>query len=176
MPSETDTVDERWAGIVRASIISANINKLLGYIQLADQKAMGVIVLNSIIIPIVMAKIEDFNFRLAATISIATCFLSMFIAIICIFPKRRAYGKPDGSINPFHYSDVGRMTETEYLDIMKPLYNNPPDFGVTALRDLHDISRYVLVPKFFWLKLSYLVFFIGNFVAISIEIVQMWGA
>ncbi len=175
MPLNTDTTDKRWEGIVRASIISANINKLVGYIQLADQKAMGVIVLNSIIIPIVLSKINADQFKIAATLSIMACITSMFVAIICIFPKRRAYGKPDGTVNPFHYSDIGRMTEAEYLDIMQPIYNSPPDFAVASLKDLHDVSRYVLVPKFFWLKLSYIIFFLGNFSAIAIEILHLWA-
>lgn len=165
---------KRWEGLVRASVLSANMNKLFGYINLADQKAMGVIILNSIIIPVVLGQIDIETFRLAATVSIVSCAISMFTAIICIFPKRRAYGKPDGSINPLHFSDIARMTEEEYLEIMQPLYNEPPKMGIAVIKDLHDVSRYVLEPKFFWLKLSYVVFFTGNLIAIIIELFSLW--
>lgn len=165
---------KKWQGLVRASILSANTQKLFNYINLADQKAMGVIILNSIIIPVVLGKVGLEDFKIAATISIVACVISMFTAMICIFPKRRSHLKPNGQINPLHFSDIGRLSEEQYLDVMLPLYNNPPMLGVAVLQDLHDVSRNVLRPKFIWLKLSYVVFFFGNLTAIIVELLQLW--
>lgn len=165
---------KKWQGLVRASILSANTQKLFNYINLADQKAMGVIILNSIIIPVVLGKVGIEDFRLAATISIVACVISMFMAMICIFPKRRSHLKPNGQINPLHFSDIGRLSEEEYLDVMLPLYNNPAKLGVAVIQDLHDVSRNVLRPKFIWLKLSYAVFFFGNLTALLVEVFNLW--
>lgn len=108
----------KWHGLVRASILAVTTHKFFGYVSLADQKAMGVIILNSIIIPVVLGKIDIDHYRLAAALSIVACAFSMFTAMICIFPKRRTMGKPDGTINPLHFSDIARLTEQEYMDIM----------------------------------------------------------
>ncbi len=165
-----DENTQKWQGLVRASILAVTTHKLFGYVSLADQKAMGLIVLNSIIIPIVLAQVDTAEFQWAATISIVACAISMFSAMVCIFPKRRAMGKPDGSINPLHFSDIARMSENEYMEIMRPLYNTPSEMGMTVIRDIHDVSSNVLKPKFFWLKLSYIIFFIGNLLAIATEL------
>ncbi len=173
-PHNTEVNNERWQGLVRASILSSNTQKMYNYINLADQKAMGVIILNSIIIPVVMGQINNPDTKLAATLSIIACVASMFTAMACIFPKRRAMRKPDGSLNLLHYSDIGRLEESEYLEMIKPLYNNPPDLAVAVIKDLHDISRNVLLPKFAWMKLSYATFFLGNLTAILIELYTLW--
>ena len=176
MIQDSKPVDEnaqKWQGLVRASILAVTTHKFFGYVSLADRKAMGVIILNSIIIPVVLSKMGTAEFQTASTISIVSCVISMFTAMICIFPKRRGLGKPDGSINPLHFSDIGRLTEDEYMEIMKPLYNEPAKMGMTVIRDLHDVSRNILRPKFFWLKLSYIIFFIGNLAAILIELFML---
>lgn len=174
MPNPIADTD-RWMGLVRANVVTSNMKKFFGYVNLADQKAMGLIALNSLIIPIVLSQMNIEDFKIASTISIVTCALSMFTAMICIFPKRRALGKPDGSINPLHFSDVARLTESEYLNIMRPIYNNPSLLAETVIKDLHDVARYILRPKFFWLKLSYMIFFFGNLLAILVELYNLWG-
>ena len=166
---------EKWAGIVRANLISANTQKFFNYISLVDQKANGLIFLNSIIIPIILSRVDVEDFRYAAIISIIACAASMFAAMICIFPKRRALGKPDGTINPLHFSDVARLSEEEYLAHMTPIYNDPPTLGKVAIKDLHDVASHILRPKFFWLKSSYLIFFFGNLLAIAVEFYYLWG-
>lgn len=163
---------ERWSSLVRATVLTTNTRKFFGYIGLADQKAMGVIVLNSIIIPVVLAQISEDAHRLAATVSIISCIASLFAAIVCIFPKR---GNVRETINPFHFSDVGRLTEEEYLDIMDPIYNTPSCMAEAVIKDLHDVSRHILRPKFFWLKTSYVIFFAGNLIAIVMELITHWS-
>ncbi len=159
---------------MRASILSATTNKLYGYINLADRKAMGLIVLNSAIIPFAMNSIQTPDFKWASTVAIITSVISVFIAIICIFPKRRSSGRPDGENNLLHFADIGNMSEDEYLDIMMPIYNEPSRLAKVVLRDLHDVSQLVLITKFKLLKIAYIVFFFGNLAAILLFIVPIW--
>jgi hypothetical protein len=175
MTEKSDFIDQkRWEGLMRASILSATTRKLYGYINLADQKAMGLIVLNSIIIPLAMNSIQDTDFKLAATVAIITSIVSVFLAIVCVFPKRRSSGRPDGENNLLHFADIGNMSEDEYLEAMMPIYNEPRKLAKTVLRDLHDVSQLVLVPKFKLLKSAYIIFFIGNLAAILIFMVPAW--
>lgn len=165
---------ERWEGLVRASILSTTTNKIYNYLQLCDQKAMGIIILNSIIIPVAMNAKDDPGFTIAATIAIITAIISMFLAISCIFPRRRMYGKPDGSLNLLHFSDIGQLTETEYLKKINPVYNDKELLAQEVLKDIHDVSRRILIPKFALLKYSYITFFIGNVAAIGTFLAVSW--
>lgn len=168
-------VANRWKGLMRTSILTTSTIKLYNYTQLADQKAMGLIVLNSIIIPIAMNRLDDPDFTVASTVAIVTGMVSIFMAIMCIFPKRSRMPKADGSRNLLHYSDIGKMSEQEYLDTMLPIYNDKSALAVEVLKDMHDVSRRVLIPKFRLLKFSYSVFFLGNLAAVLVFLAKFWG-
>ena len=123
---------------MRASILSTTTYKLYSYIQLADQKAMALIIMNSIIVPVAMKSLDEHNFMFPATLAIITGVLSIFTAIICIFPKRGRNYKPDGSKNLLHFSDLGALTEKQYLEMMQPVYNDPAALGVEVLKDIQS--------------------------------------
>ena len=163
-----------WEGLTRASILSTTTHKLYRYIGLADQKAMGLIVLNSVIIPFAMNGIDNEEFTIAATVAILTGIISIFMAIICIFPKRRFRGKADGGQNLLHFADIGCMSEEEYLDLINPIYNDRSQLAQEVLKDIHDVSHRVLIPKFALLKSAYIVFFIGNLAAVLSFLAPVW--
>lgn len=164
----------RWQGLMRASILSTTTYKLYSYIHLADQKAMALIIMNSIIVPVAMNSLDNTDFHYPATIAIITGVLSIFIAIVCIFPKRGRNYKPDGTKNLLHFSDLGALTEDQYLKMMMPIYNDPAALGVEVLKDIHDVSRRVLIPKFRLLKIAYITFFIGNLAAVISFFANIW--
>lgn len=166
--------ESRWAGLMRASILSATTNKLYSYITLADQKAMGLIILNSIIAPVALNGMNEPDFKLAATISVITSVASMFFAIVCIFPKRSSKRRPKGVHNLLHFADIGAMKEAQYLALMQPVYNDRSALGLAVLKDIHDVSRRVLIPKFGLLKKAYIVFFFGNLAAVAVVIYRIW--
>lgn len=158
---------EFWYRLFRASVLTNTVTKFFSYVRLADQKCQAMIVLNTIIIPVALSWIERPEYKLGATISIVTALISIMTGIICIYPKRRTGKKPDGTRNLLHFSDVGYMTEAEYLAEMQPMLTDTRKLSVIVLKDIHDVSRRILRPKFFWLKLSYLSFFIGNLIALG---------
>jgi hypothetical protein len=80
--------------------------------------------------------------------------------------KRRNGRKPDGSVNLLHFGDIGLMKEAEFLEEFSPIYNDPCKLADAAIKDIHDAARRIIRPKFYWLKLSYALFFFGNLAAI----------
>lgn len=172
--AKSTSEDKRWEGLARAAILSITTRKLYNYIHLADQKAMALIILNSIIVPLAMNSLHNQEFIWPSTIAITTGVASIFIAIICIFPKRRQNSKADGSKNLLHFSDIGHLGEDEYLELIQPIYNDPPALGREVLKDIHDVSYRVLIPKFGLLKAAYSTFFIGNLIAILSFFADIW--
>ena len=165
-----------WAAILRGQLIAANIQKLTSYVALADQKAQAMIIINSILIPVSMNWITEPDFRVPVTIAVFTALVSILAAILCIYPKRRRGNKPDGTRNLFHFGDIGRMKEDEYLKAFHPIFNDLSRLSQEAIKDLHDVSRRIIIPKFFWLKVSYGCFFVGNVIAVIYAITTIFSA
>ena len=164
----------KWQGLVRASILSATTHKLYRYITVADQKAMGLIVMNSVIVPLAMNNIHSVNFKIPATLAIVTGVLSIFMAIICIFPKRKGGNKPMGKRNLLHFSEIGVLSEQDFMREFNAIYNDPGALAQMVIKDIYDVSNRVLIPKFSLLKWSYTTFFIGNLVAVLAFLVNIW--
>lgn len=157
-----------WDALLRGQVLTATTAKLVNYIALADQKAQAMIIINSILIPVILPWMSKPLYALPATIAIITSFLTILSAILCIYPKRRRGAKPDGSFNLLHFSDIGRMKEAEYLALFNPVYNDRELLAEEAVKDIHDVSRRIIIPKFFWIKIGYSCFFIGNLVAVAV--------
>lgn len=172
LPESADK--ERWSALFRGQIVATTIRKFSGYVALADQKAQGLIFMNSILIPVAMNWIENPGYRVGALICIITAILSIMAAMICIYPKRRAGRKPDGTINLLHFGDIAKLKEEEFLDEFLPIYNDLTLLSEAAAKDMHDAARRIIRPKFYWLKLSYLIFFFGNLAAICGTLYAIW--
>lgn len=165
--------NEKWEGVLRGTILASTTQRLYSLIGTVDQKAQGIILLNSLIIPIALSQMDKPHFQLGMIVIVATAILSVLMAILCIYPKRRGGHKPDGTYNYLHFGDIGRMKEDVYLEHFRPLYNDVHKLSEVAVKDLHDISRRILLPKFFWLKIAYITFFLGNSVALTIVIYSL---
>lgn len=165
---------ERWGALLRGQVLSATTQKFFNYVGLADQKAQVLIILNSVLIPVSINGLSIPFLHDAAIVSMLTAIISIYMAIVCIFPKRRSGRKPDGSINLLHFGDIALMKEEEYLKEFLPYYNDLGALSEIVAKDLHDIARRVIRPKFFWLKLSYITFFIGNLIAIGLMLWAFW--
>lgn len=159
-------LDPEWEALLRGTIISTTTQKFFNYVSLADQKAQAMIILNSILVPVIINWADKPGYEWGVMIALGSAISSILLSIICIYPKRRSGKKPDGSINYLHFGDIGRISEQEYLKRMKPIFNDNNQLSEASLKDLHDVARRIILPKFFWLKCAYAVFFFGNLAAI----------
>lgn len=171
-PESSDQL--RWEALVRGQILNATTAKFFNYIALVDQKAQAMIILNSILVPVALNWVQEEQFHWPATITILVGVLTIFFCIICIYPKRRGGSKPDGSVNLLHFGDIGKMKEDQFVQEFLPIFNNLSDLSEAAVKDIHDVARRIILPKFRWLKLAYMVFFLGNFVSIALVLYAIW--
>ena len=162
---------------MRGQVMTATTNKFSVILRLVDQKAQVMILLNSFIIPVCLRSLENDKFQEAAILSILASVLSIWAAIICIYPKRKYRKQGHRELNLLHFNDIGHMGQQEYLDQMLPKFNDTSKLAELVVQDLYDTSRYSIIPKFIWLKVSYSFFWMGNVIAIAfvlLEITQNW--
>ncbi len=164
----------KWNALSRAQILSATMSKLTSFVNLADQKAQAMIIVNSILIPFAIKWISVPEFSLAAIIVIFTSTLSIIASIFCIYPKRRSGKRPSGTVNLLHYGDIGEMELDDYLERFSKIYNDDSKLPVAVAKDFHDMSKNILKPKYTWLKVTYLTFFIGNLLAIVVSLYNLF--
>ncbi|MCD8497565.1 MAG: hypothetical protein LRZ85_05465 [Alphaproteobacteria bacterium] len=82
----------RWAAVLRGQILGTTTHKFFNYVSLADQKAQVLIILNSVLIPVAINGMSIPFLHDAAIVSMLTGIISIYMAIVCIFPKRRSGG------------------------------------------------------------------------------------
>lgn len=165
--------NKKWESLLRGQVMSATTIKLTQLLRMVDQKAQTMILLNSVLIPFCIKTYEAKMFEYAAAISIVTALLSIFSAIVCIYPKRKYRKNGDRDINLLHFNDIGHMEEEEYIRLFMPEFNDPARLANLVVRDIYDTSRYSVIPKFVWLKVSYGIFFFGNLLAIIVAFIRM---
>lgn len=171
------TEQQKWEGLMRGQVMTATTNKFSVILRMVDQKAQVMILLNSFIIPVCLRSLENDKFQEAAILSILASVLSIWAAIICIYPKRKYRKQGHRELNLLHFNDIGHMGQQEYIDQMLPKFNDTSKLAELVVQDLYDTSRYSIIPKFIWLKISYSFFWMGNVIAIAfvlLEITQNW--
>ncbi|MBX2833905.1 MAG: hypothetical protein KTR28_02935 [Micavibrio sp.] len=157
----------KWQALMRGQVISSTGLKFSRLVQLVDQKAQVMILLNSILIPVCIRGFYDPVYHWPAIISIVTSCISILSAIICIYPKRKMRKPGTLEMNYLHFNDIGHMKRDDFMSQFMPMFNDSEKLAELAVKDLHDIARNSLIPKYVWIKLSYGVFFFGNIIAIA---------
>lgn len=164
---------KKWEALMRGQVMAATINKYAVILRMIDQKAQVMIFLNSILIPMCIRAIEANTFPDASKISIVSAILSILAAMICIYPKRKYRKSGDRRLNLLHFNDIGHLSEDDYLQRFQCMLNDTSKLAATAAYDLWDTAKYSIIPKFFWLKLSYATFALGNLIAIGFALSEM---
>jgi hypothetical protein len=164
MSEITDKI--RWPALMRGQVLSAAVNKYARLIQLVDKKAQVMIFLNSILIPVCFNGLDNPIFQYACMVSIATACISILASIICIYPKRRRRKIGDENINYLHFNDIGHLEREEYMNAFVPILSDPERLTKAAVHDLYDTAKNSILPKYYWIKIAYGTFFVGNLLAI----------
>lgn len=171
MTQLTDT--QKWESMLRGQVMSATTLKLTNLIRMVDQKAQTMILLNSFLIPFCMQSYEANFYKYASAMSIITATFSIFAAIVCIYPKRKYRKNGHRDINLLHFNDIGHMEKDEYFALFLPEFNDPSKLSKMVVNDIYDTSRYSIMPKFVWLKISYGIFFFGNVIALLLAFARI---
>lgn len=166
------TEQQKWEALLRGQVLSATTIKLNGLIRMVDQKAQIMVLLNSALIPYCMGIYSQGLYQVACAASITASLSSILAAIICIYPKRKYRKNGDRDFNLLHFNDVGHLDREEYLNLFMPEFNDPSKLAKLVVNDIYDTSRFSIIPKFVWLKISYGVFFFGNLAALLCTLIK----
>lgn len=171
----SDSPDKhRWEALFRGSVITTQANAMLNYVNLADQKAQVMLFLNSLLLPVAINGLKADGQNLAYSIALATAFFTIFAAIMVVIPRGGRFIKRTKANNLMHFSNINRFPTFEaYTEAVYPVFNDTQKLSKEALKFIYDTSSLILKGKFFWLRLCYGTFLLGNFAAIIAFVIFM---
>lgn len=165
LPTPTDK--KHWEALFRGSVLSTQSTNLISYVTIADHKAQVMLFLNSLVIPFIVPGLSAEGYYLPALLALTTAFVTIFLAIMAVMPRGANRFKKRKDPNLLHFANIKNFARfDDYLGAMNPIYNDPQRLGQEALKFIYDTSFHILKGKYFWLRLCYGAFLVGNFIAL----------
>ena len=146
---------------------------------MADTKANILITVSSIILTLVLGKMNDPDLRAAMMTLGGFIFVALLLAVIAVLPKYRPLRVGPGALpetfNLMFFGHFAELSRTRFLlEIAESLKADGSVYEAMA-RDVYSIGYYLAHYKYRFLRLSYL-FFLGGFVfACIVEAVHLLG-
>ncbi|HET6604904.1 MAG TPA: Pycsar system effector family protein [Xanthomonadaceae bacterium] len=140
--------------------------------QMADTKANIIITVASIVLTLVLGRIDPAELRWSAIVLGVFTLLALLLAILAVLPKYRAIRKISGEVPPhFNLMFFGHfvaLDEERWLREMAKAMQ-PGTAYETVLRDVYGVGSYLAHYKYPYLRTSYLFFLTGFLAACMIE-------
>lgn len=176
-PTIPTPVDKKhWEALFRGSVLSTQATNMISYVTIADHKAQVMLFLNSLVIPFIVPGLDKPGFGLASLIALTTAFITIFLAIMAVMPRGASRFSQVDRPNLLHFANIKRFKSFEhYLNAIHPIYNDPQKLGQESLKFIYDTSMYILRGKYYWLRLCYSTFLVGNFIALVVLIISQYS-
>lgn len=159
---------QKWEGLFRGSVLSTTIQKHVAYITSAHQHAQGLIVLNAALVPLAITGMAPPHLRTASLLCILTALITITLCIFCLYPK--GLRSKSGRVNLLHYKEFSSLAEFDYLDRMRELLSDKEKLAEAVVFDLWHLGHRIVAPKFVILRVSYVVFLVGQLTAALLAI------
>jgi len=163
-----DEQQQKWEGLFRGSVLSSTIAKNTALITSSDTRAQGLMLLNSVLVPLAINGMKTEELRAAALLSIVTALVTITLCIFCVYPKRLR--SRAGTKNILHYVEFSALSEEAFVSQMKELFADKEKLTEAAVRDLYHLGSRIIAPKYLLLRWAYLVFLVGQLSAALIAI------
>ena len=143
----------------------------------ADQKANILIGSTIIMVPLVLGTFTSTQYPWTMLALAASTICACAVALLGIMPRlsrtRSGVSFTDG-YNPLFFTEITRVKEEEYLEIMQQVMSDDRLIYQSIVRDLYRHGR-VLQRKYRYLRLAYRFFFAGLLTAFFLFLAEFLG-
>jgi hypothetical protein len=135
---------------------------------MADTKANILITVSSIVLTLVLGKLDEAAIRPAMLTLGGFILVALLLAVIAVLPKYRPLRlAPDAELpanfNLLFFGHFAELPKDRFLGEIAKALKSDGSVYETMATDLYSIGYYLSRHKYFYLRLSYL-FFLGGFV------------
>lgn len=143
---------------------------------MADTKANIIITMSSIVLTLVLGRLNDPALRAASLTLAAFTLLALLLAVLAVLPKYRPLKLMDGSLpsqfNLMFFGHFAELSRERFLTEIAGALKSDGSVYETMARDTYALGWYLAHHKYRYLRWSYL-FFLGGFVLACF--VQGWS-
>jgi hypothetical protein len=135
---------------------------------MADTKANILITVSSIVLTLVLGKLDESTLRPAMLTLGGFILVALLLAVIAVLPKYRPLRLAPGAelpdnFNLLFFGHFAELPRDRFLGEIAKALKSDGSVYETMATDLYSIGYYLSRHKYFYLRLSYL-FFLGGFV------------
>ncbi len=139
---------------------------------MADTKANIIITVSSIVLTIVLGRVNDPDLRLGLLVLGVFSLLALLLAILAVLPKFRRAKRLEGPIpegfNILFFAHFTALDQKRYLEEMAAAMM-PGQAYETVVRDVYSLGQYLAMHKYPYLRWSYISFLTGFMLASIIQ-------
>ena len=171
-PTEPNDIDQRYAAIPERNTGDSMMRTVQQHhVQLsvmADVKANILITVSSIVLTMVLGKMNDPNLRPAMLTLAGFVLAALLLAVIAVLPKYRPLRLKPGAelpanFNVMFFGHFAELPKERFLVEIAEALKADGSVYETMARDIYSLGYYLAHYKYRFLRLSYL-FFLGGFV------------
>jgi hypothetical protein len=135
---------------------------------MADTKANIIITMSSIVLTLVLGRLNDPILRTASLTLAAFTMLSLLLAVLAVLPKYRPLKLAEGApippqFNLMFFGHFAELPRERFLTEIAGALKSDGSVYETMARDTYALGWYLAHHKYRYLRLAYL-FFLGGFV------------
>jgi hypothetical protein len=135
---------------------------------MADAKANIIITMSSIVLTLVLGRLDDPVLRTASLTLAAFTMLALLLAVLAVLPKYRPLRLEDGApfppqFNLMFFGHFAEMPRERFLTEIAGALKSDGSVYETMARDTYALGWYLAHYKYRYLRLAY-IFFLAGFV------------
>jgi hypothetical protein len=173
---EQDAPDRRFAAVPERNtgdvLLRTTQQHHVALSVMADTKANILITVSSIVLTLVLGKMEEPTLRPAMLTLGGFILVALLLAVIAVLPKYRPLRlDPDAPLpaqfNLLFFGHFAELPKERFLEEVADALKADGSVYRTMASDLYSMGYYLSRHKYFYLRLSYL-FFLGGFVGATV--------
>jgi hypothetical protein len=143
---------------------------------MADTKANIIITVSSIVLTLVLGRMQDPEFRAGMIVLAVFTLIALLLAILAVLPKYRRTTRISGPLPPefnvlFFGHFAGLDRERFLAEVAQKMM--PGVAYETVVRDVYSLGTYLAHYKYPYLRLSYLFFLAGFVLACVVQAIHL---
>ena len=145
---------------------------------MADTKANIIITMSSIVLTLVLGRLDDPQLRIASLTLAGFTMLALLLAVLAVLPKYRPLKLIEGApfptgFNLLFFGHFAELPRERFLTEIAGALKSDGSVYETMARDTYALGWYLAHHKYRYLRLAYL-FFLGGFIlAVLVQVASM---
>jgi hypothetical protein len=150
---------------------------LISFSRMADTKANILLSISSVLLSISLTQASDPRFTASITVLVGFLLITIFLALMTVIPKLRAFRHKKFSVNdpdysPLFFGNYADIPYEEYAKDLEEIMNDSDRTYEVMVKEIYYSGVYLVNGKYRYIRYGYIFFFAGLIISTLIFFVQ----